>query len=185
MTLFDNLRDALRREKAVKQAQRDNGRLGEIIVENWLRQTCQANIVALPQGRGTKLQLLPGGGKRPDFAVEVEGGVFFVDVKLHSTGGLQEFSLGQPEINEFRLAMMAFDISVLFIALLPREAVDRLYFIELSEIEESNEHGPAGIFHLRDDDTQRLMGPISKAAFDRAVYEYREEGFDGDVPDFS
>lgn len=184
MNKLEKLQSRLLAEKLSVQARRDNGRLGEIVVESWLREVPQLEVEPLPQDKGTKKFLLPDGGKRPDFAVEMDGDVFFVDAKLHQTQGLSEFSLDITEIAEFRKAMHQLDIGTLFIALLPREAVDCLFLIELSDIENKNEHGAPGVFRLDVSDNLRRFGPVSKEAFDRAILQYRREGFSGDVPEY-
>lgn len=185
MSKIDELRSKLQEEQRSRRARQDNGRLGEIIVESWLREDSRLDIQPLPQDLGTKRFLLPEGGKRPDFAVELDSKTFFVDAKLHQTNGLKYFSLDANEIADFRKAMEQLEISMLFIALLPREAIGCLFLIELGEIEYKNEHGPAGIFNLNLADNSRMFGPISHESFGQAVDKYRREGFSGDVPDYA
>jgi len=184
MNKIDELRSKLQEEQRSRRARQDNGRLGEIIVESWLREDSRLDIQPLPQEQGTKRFLLPEGGKRPDFAVECDSRTFFVDAKLHQTNNLKQFSLDANEVADFRKAMAQLEISMLFIALLSREAIDCLFLIELGEIEYNNEHGPAGIFNLNFADNLRRFGPISRESFGQAVDKYRREGFSGDVPDY-
>jgi len=153
-------------------------------VENWLREDRKLDVQPLPQDMGTKAILLPEGGKRPDFLVEIDDDSFFVDAKLHQTDSLREFSLSPDEIRDFRQAMQYMGIQVLFIALLPREAINFLFLIELTEIENKNDYGTPGIFNLDLDDGSRKFGPISQEEFDRAVKQYRKEGFDGEIPEY-
>ncbi|WP_298814715.1 hypothetical protein [uncultured Sphingomonas sp.] len=182
MAGIDEIRRQLQERKEAKQARRDNGRLGEIIVETWFLEVARADVLRLPQERGTKGQLLPEGGKRPDFVVELDDATFLVDAKLHQTGGLKQFSLASDEIADFRKAMPQLGVEPLVIALIPREAVDCLFLIGLDEIESANQHGPAGTFNLDLADPSRRFGPITALAFDRAVGRYRDEGYTGYVP---
>lgn len=182
-TIRTRLREEVERPAHARKA---SGRLGEIIVENWLREQCRLEVQPLPQDMGTKRFLLPEGGKRPDFAVafNLSEDCFFVDAKLHATNGLSQFSLDLNEIADFRSAMRQLDVDHLFIALLPRESVDRLYLISLDEIERDNEFGSEGGFALDPDDPHRRFGPITRDAYDAALERVRNEGFKGDVPDY-
>jgi len=182
MATIEEIRRKVRENEDVKRALRDNGRLGEIIVEAWFRETARADVLRLPQEWGTKGLLLPKGGKRPDFVVEMEGVTFLVDAKLHQTNGLTQFTLDGGEIADFRKAMPQLDIAPLLIALIPREAVDCLFLLGLDEIESANAHGPAGTYNLDLGDPARRFGPITASAYDRAVGRYKDEGYSGQVP---
>lgn len=181
MADLETIRARLRedRERSVRI-----GRLGEIIVEAWLRENFRLLVEPLPQEFGTKLHLLPKGGKRPDFAVtfDEKEDYFFVDAKLHNTSGLTHFSLSKKEIKDFRLGIEQLGADTLLIALVPRERVDLLFLIALDEIAAENEFGPPGVFKLDPNDEGRRFGPIGRPAYDAAVTRLRYEGFSGDVP---
>jgi hypothetical protein len=175
-------------EQAEKPARerRARGRLGEIIVEAWLREQCGLEVQPLPQDIGTKHLLLPEGGKRPDFAVAFspDEDVFFVDAKLHVTNNLKQFSLEAKEIEDFRLAMRQLKVDVLLIALVPLERVNHLYLIGLDEIAEENRFGAAGVFELDQAGEQWLIGHITKQDYEAAQERLRKEGVNDDVPHY-
>ncbi len=168
------------------QDRRDSGRLGEILVEDWLRADERLEVQPLPQDIGDKRLLLREGGKRPDFAVAFrsDGECFFVDAKLHATDGLQQFALDLSEIAEFRSAMRQLEITSLLIALVPREQVDKLFLITLDDIEAKNEFGPPGTFKLDPTDALRLFGPFTREAYDLALRRFHAEGYTGEVPPY-
>lgn len=174
-----------RAEKLARERQA-RGRLGEIIVEAWLREQCSLEVQPLPQDIGTKHLLLPEGGKRPDFAVAFspDEDVFFVDAKLHATNDLKQFLLKATEIEDFRLAMREFKVDVLLIALVPRERVNRLYLIGLDEIADENRFGPAGVFNLDQAGEQLLIGHITKQDYEAAQERLAKEGVNDDVPPY-
>lgn len=180
-------------EEKPKLDREAQGRLGELIVEAWLSKH-GLDVYPLPQDYGTKKLLLPNGGKRPDFAAAffskdttAPNEMFFVDAKFHATGTDGIFSLEEQEINDFRKAMEYFKANVLFIALIPKEQVDRIYLIGLDEISEMNSFGPKGKFSLPSDESQKaqyLIGHTTKSEYDCSVSRLRGLGFQGDVPEY-
>lgn len=79
----------------------EKGNTGEYLAREYFNSR-SINFFPFPQSKGTKPESLKKiEGKRPDFAIETEEGLVYLDAKYHSTNNLTSFVLTEEEISQY------------------------------------------------------------------------------------
>lgn len=176
-TLLKPRREAKRRKDEWKA----RGRLGEILIEAWLREIRGLEVLVVPQTKGTKREFVSENGKRPDFMASLseENGApavnILFDAKFLSVGKEKLMWISEVEMQQYDETMREWGCDLLFFALVPLEYPNQIVLIERSEM--INDSGRSRwTFGLTNGENR--YWDIPAEFYQRSVRQLGREGYD-------
>lgn len=108
--------------EAAKRKRRLKGRLGELLIEAWLRVRHGDEVLKFPDDPATKWEYVTADGKRPDFLVTLDSGsaeqtAVVIDAKLHTLTN-STFWVSEAEYQEYLSALKQWGTDWLFFAVI-------------------------------------------------------------------